>query len=337
MIQVLVGLGCAALFLVVALHGVPLEHVAMTLTRASLCWLLAAIFAYGVNLALRAWRWQMILRPVAAVSYPAIARILLVGYGLNTIMPLRLGELFRAEYLKRTFGLARVPALVSIVVERLLDGRVVVVCLGAGVLLAAPNQKLADLLLGALATGGAVFGMISAVALGLGKVRLAGLLARFPCLAKHLAAASRGFPILRTWRTVPIVLLTLVIYLPEGLTLWCLVRSVGLSLGPANTAVLVGAASLSTLLPSGPAFLGTLQFAYVLAIEFAGASGAIGVAAATLAQFCVLVPVSAIAMAILFHDSGRLLRAAWRANAIRASTGLFRLKRQYFQIGVTHE
>jgi uncharacterized membrane protein YbhN (UPF0104 family) len=107
-----------------------------------------------------------------------------------------------------------------------------------------------------------------------------------------------------------VTILTLVIYLPDALSLWCIVKAIGLGLGLADTLVLVGAASLSALLPSGPAFLGTLQFAYVLAIEFAGAQGAVGIAAATLAQFCLLLPVAIVATALLVHGSGSLLRGA---------------------------
>jgi hypothetical protein len=46
----------------------------------------------------------------------------LVGDGLNAIMPARPGELFRAEFFKKTFGLARVWGLTSIVIERLFNG-----------------------------------------------------------------------------------------------------------------------------------------------------------------------------------------------------------------------
>jgi hypothetical protein len=34
---------------------------------------------YAVNLSLRAWRWQVILSPVAAIPYPTMARALVVG------------------------------------------------------------------------------------------------------------------------------------------------------------------------------------------------------------------------------------------------------------------
>jgi uncharacterized membrane protein YbhN (UPF0104 family) len=117
----------------------------------------------------------------------------------------------------------------------------------------------------------------------------------------------RGFEILRTWRTAEVAILMLIIYLPDALSLWCVVKAVGVALGFADTLVLVGLASLSTLVPSGPAFLGTLQFAYALAIEFSGGSRALGIAAATLAQLCLLLPVAIVATGVLFHGSGRFL------------------------------
>jgi uncharacterized membrane protein YbhN (UPF0104 family) len=125
---------------------------------------------------------------------------------------------------------------------------------------------------------------------------------------------QRGFGILRTWQTLEIAILTLIIYIPDALSLWFLVKAVGLSLGFADTLVLVGLASLSTLVPSGPAFLGTLQFAYALASEFAGGSRAVGIAAATLAQLSLLLPIALVATGLLVHGSGRLLCSMLRGR-----------------------
>ena len=97
---------------------------------------------YAAGLSLRAWRWQIILRPLAAVPYSDVARALLVGYGLNAILPLRLGELFRAEFLKTSGGLDRVWALTSIIIERLFDGVMVVACLALGLLLGPRRDRM---------------------------------------------------------------------------------------------------------------------------------------------------------------------------------------------------
>jgi uncharacterized membrane protein YbhN (UPF0104 family) len=114
--QIAIGLACTFLFLAIAFSRVQLGAVSAALAGANPLWAAAAMLIYAGNLALRAWRWQVILRPVAAIPYPSVARALLVGYGLNAIMPARLGELFRAEFFKKTYGLSRVWGLTSIVI-----------------------------------------------------------------------------------------------------------------------------------------------------------------------------------------------------------------------------
>jgi hypothetical protein len=52
----------------------------------------------------------------------------------------------------------------------------------------------------------------------------------------------------------------------------------------------------------------------VLAIEFAGGPAAIGVAAATLAQLCLLLPVAVVAVLILACGSGSALYASLTAR-----------------------
>jgi uncharacterized membrane protein YbhN (UPF0104 family) len=320
LLQFSFGLACALFFLALACYRAPLAAVGAILARTEPFWLGAALFTYAVNLALRAWRWQVILRGVAFLPYSTVARVLLVGYGLNTIMPARIGELLRAEFFKKTYGLRRMPVLTSIVVERLFDGLTVVGCLAIGLHFAARTGRPAATLIDVVLAGGALSFAVLALALGFGRLRPCRLCQRFPRLADQLAAVELGLAILRSPQSVAVAILTLIIYVPDALSLWFVVKASGLGLGLPDTLVLVGAASLSTLLPSGPAFLGTLQFAYVLAIESAGAPAVIGVAAATLAQLCILLPVAVIATLIFAHGSGALLYAdIARTGAARAS------------------
>jgi glycosyltransferase 2 family protein len=309
-VQIVAGLVCTLFFLALALYRVPLRDVGAALAGANPIWIAAAMAVYAANLSLRARRWQLILRPIAQIPYPTVLKALVVGYGLNTVMPARLGELFRAEFLNTQIGVSRVGALTSIVVERLFDGLTVVACLGAGLLLAAANKQNAAALIDVLLTGGALFGAVLLVALCLTTPTMSRLLARWSRWHWQLTMVRQGFSILRTRRTLGIVALTVLIYLPDTLTLWLTVKALGLGLGVADALVLLGAAGLSTLLPSGPAFLGALQFAYALAIEFAGGPRAIGIAAATLVQLCLLLPVAVIGVGILAHGSGSVLYSA---------------------------
>jgi uncharacterized membrane protein YbhN (UPF0104 family) len=304
-VQITAGLGCTCFFLALALSHVPNDAISASLTPADPIWIGAAMFVYAAELSLRAWRWQIILRPVAAIPYPEVARALLVGYGLNAILPLRLGELFRAEFLKTSVGLNRVWALTSIVVERLFDGLTVIACLAVGLLLGAATRQNAGILIDVLVTGSAIVGLV--LGLCFAGPLMPRILVRLPRVSAQVVMVQRGFEVLRTRRTAKVAALTLLIYLPDALALWFVVKAMGLGLGFADTLVLLGVASLSTIVPSGPAFIGTLQFAYALAIEFAGAPAPIGIAAATLVQVCILLPTALAAVAILIHRSGGAL------------------------------
>lgn len=301
--QLAVGLACTLCFLALALHGVSLATIGAALVGADPLWIGLAMLVYWGDLALRMWRWQCILRPVAVIPYRVVARALLVGYGFNTLVPARLGELVRAEYLKKTYRLSRVWALTSIVIERLFDGLTVIACLGIGLCLT-PIGPDGGILIKVLVSGAVLFGTILLAAIYLSGSTMPRILGRFAGLSAQMAMVRRGLEILRSWRTAEIAATTLLIYMVETFSLWCLVKAVGLRFGPADALVLVGVVSLSTLVPSGPAFLGTLQFAYALAVEFAGGPRAAGVAAATLAQLCMLLPVVVAAAAILAHGSG---------------------------------
>ena len=204
LIQLVIGLACTFFFLAIALHRVQLGAVSTALASANPFWIGAAMLVYAVNLTLRAWRWQVILRPVAAIPYPMVARALLVGYGLNAIMPARLGELFRAEFFKKASGLSRVWGLTSIVIERLFDGITVVCCLGVGLLLAAAARPNAGLLINVLVTGSVLFGAVLLSALYLSGSIMSRIVGRFPGLSAQMAMVQQGFEILRTWRTLEV-------------------------------------------------------------------------------------------------------------------------------------
>jgi hypothetical protein len=86
--------------------------------------------------------------------------------------------------------------------------------------------------------------------------------------------------------------------IPAGLlSLRFLAKAAGLTMEFGDTLVLVGMASLSTLV--------TLQFAYTPAIGFADGTHAVEIATATLAQLWLLLPVTLVATGILTHGSGR--------------------------------
>lgn len=308
-LQVVIGLVCTAIFLVLVMRQVEWSAVRDALVNAEPGLLVAGLLTYAGNLLVRAWRWQLILRHVERIEYLAVAKALVVGYGLNMILPGRIGELFRAEFFKRSYGLSRVWALTSIVIERVLDGLTVVTCLGIGLALLDLGSETAHLLVILVLSAGGIFGAGFGALVFLAGPNLLRVLRGWPKVAGHVEMMQRGLEIVRDRRLITLLTLTCLVYVPDTLSLWLIVKSIGITLTVPNVLVLVGAASLSTLLPSGPGFLGNLQFAYSLSLQLAGASSAQGVAAATLAQLCLFLPTTLVAGAFITRESRRIIGA----------------------------
>jgi glycosyltransferase 2 family protein len=300
-LQVCLGLGVGALFLWLALRGVSKDELRTLFGAVSLKWVALAFAFYVGSLFFRVIRWHILLSALVSVSRSRVAEALLVGYAFNNLLPARLGELVRADYAKRRFGVSRSAAVGSIVIERLWDGLIVVLCLSAGLLVI-------SLLRERLPEGFDTLQLISLIgALGASFVLLSvgGVLwirhkaFDLPALVQRLLAdLSDGLQTFWRVDTIQLLLLSGGVWLLEGGAMWSVVRSLDVTLGMAQSAVLLGAASLSTLIPTAPGYLGSYQFAFALTLSTFGFSMAIGIVAASIAQVFLLGPVTAIGIAI---------------------------------------
>jgi hypothetical protein len=72
----------------------------------------------------------------------------------------------------------------------------------------------------------------------------------------------------------------------------------------------VAAGSLSTLIPSAPGFLGSYQFAYVIALELVGIDATLAAVAGTSVVLYLIGSVTLLGLLLLAADGLRGLRAA---------------------------
>jgi uncharacterized protein (TIRG00374 family) len=88
------------------------------LRAADTVWLLPSLVLFFVLLALRAWRWAVLLggTPLAATWHANV-----IGYFFNMTLPLRLGEIARAYVIAKVAKIPMARALSAVLVERLLD------------------------------------------------------------------------------------------------------------------------------------------------------------------------------------------------------------------------
>jgi uncharacterized protein (TIRG00374 family) len=129
-LKAVVGIAATAFFLWLALREVHWSEVAVQLRQAN-WWLLAlATLISTLGMHVRALRWRPLLEPVApGIPFrPRIAGVC-IGFAANNVFPARLGEFARAWVLARQARIPVTGSFASLVVERALDGIILVVFL----------------------------------------------------------------------------------------------------------------------------------------------------------------------------------------------------------------
>lgn len=290
----LAGIALGLIFLSLAAAHADLAQAAKIFRSADINWILVGIGVFGVDFLLRVVRWRGILAHRSAVKWRPVARAFFVGYAMNSLLPARLGELFRADYLAYLIRLPRSGILATIFVERLLDLLAVLLLLVMGLLLAGVQNSTMDgaalaglfvLALGAAVVATAVFDHPRKTARDL----LLRVMERMSdALAQRVFRAIRNFVdllrIVGTWRFAFSVAWTVLIWAAEALAIYSVCRAVDVTLTPLALITLIGGASLSTLLPTGPGYLGSYQLAYVILLQQFHISNTAALVAATAVQ-----------------------------------------------------
>jgi uncharacterized protein (TIRG00374 family) len=124
--RILVGLAITVVTLWYALQGVSFGTLARDIARANLAILLIpSVPAYLATLYIRALRWRHLTLAMARLDRGPVFRATSVGFMVNNLFPLRLGEVVRAWYLGRETGVSSAAIFATVIVERLIDAAVV--------------------------------------------------------------------------------------------------------------------------------------------------------------------------------------------------------------------
>jgi len=102
---------------------------------------------------------------------------------------------------------------------------------------------------------------------------------------------------------------TLLLWLLNCLAMWAILKGLGVSLSPNQTVLLIGITGISMAIPSAPAGIGTLQYAFHLFAQLLGISASVALAASVIVQVVLLGSATVVgAIAYSYAVSTHLLR-----------------------------
>lgn len=281
------------------------------LQRAQYIYVFPALALYFVGVGVRAARWHFLLRPIKTISARALFAPVVIGYMANDILPARMGELVRAYILGKQENVSKAATLVTIIVERILDGLTMLTFIVAGVLV----LNVADAELNArLRVVGALF--IVAI---LAFVFLAGtsprveraadfFIQRLPAAVRERARALTralldGLGVLRSPAdSFAGFALSLVAWLFETAMYIVIAWGFDIVLPLPVFLIACAVANLATLAPSTPGYIGVFHAAvlYVLATLF-GVDANLALSYAIVLHAALIVPITLLGLFYLWR------------------------------------
>jgi hypothetical protein len=129
-IALLVSVG----FLYLAFRNVQLNELGAALRRVDGGWLLVAIMVSLLIMVFRAWRWQLVLRPLEHVPLGRLWVITAVAYMAINLLPVRLGEVVRPWLLSRRSNVSFSNVVGNVVLEKTMDSVIIVFYILVGLL-----------------------------------------------------------------------------------------------------------------------------------------------------------------------------------------------------------
>jgi uncharacterized protein (TIRG00374 family) len=302
---------------------------------------LAGILFFAA-LVLRAWRWRVMLAPLVRIGFGGVFAAMCIGYMANNLLPLRMGELYRAHVVYRISGLSRSAAFGNVVLERVTDLLFMVPYLMLTVLLFPLPGWLKN---AAYATAGTVLAVTAfLVWLAVDRARALEMVGRLMgVLPRKLGAAlmtlierfASGFEVIRrSEHHLGLVVSSLALWGMYAAMNYLVLRSLGFMnvgieaidrnpLGAVLVTLMI--TTLGFVIPGAPGAVGTYHGLTVLGLGLFGVPGDRAAGFAILLHALNYVPLTALGLiffwklGLTFHDTDRL--AAEMKGASPASPG----------------
>ncbi|MCF8062134.1 MAG: flippase-like domain-containing protein [Deltaproteobacteria bacterium] len=299
------GLVISAAFLYLALARVDLPRLWEIIGSADPFLLLAAAVVVLIQYPLRAFRWGVLLAPLQATTFRNRLLATLVGFAANCVLPARLGEFIRANYLGASEELSGSSALGTVLVERLFDGLTLLAILAVGLYVTEFPAVYGYLATGLRAAG---FALLSAyillILLLVGfKWKAAACLTLIDRILFLLPKRFRTRVMEAVWKfSLGIVLLkgargwffaalySCAVWLFAMIQIKVVAVSLGLDLPFEATFIVMAITSLGVMIPSSPGFIGTFHLAAQYSFLVNGFSAEEGLSAGILLHASFFLP-----------------------------------------------
>ena len=276
----LLSLLVSAVFVYLAVHNADLGKSWRTLAHIDWRFLVLPGILFMIHMPLRGWRWHLLYERHHRPGFAAAFQTLAIGTAVNNFLPARAGDVARCVLIgRRTHEGSSTRALATMGVEKVLDGLILVAVIVFSLLFMTPPHWVWRLTaVSALVfTGGFFLLFMLRYHREWLLARIEGFFVRIHLPQQGakahaiLAAFAEGLGSMTSLaQMVRMILLTVTIWILEGLMIWSLTRSFGVRLSPMSGVFFSAVVGLASVVPAAPANVGAYEFFGAAALRLAG-------------------------------------------------------------------
>ncbi|MBR2525760.1 flippase-like domain-containing protein [bacterium] len=273
------------IFLVYIFRDISAEEFINAFKIFSFKYIIWITLLYYLSMYIRGIRWKALLMDNPKYSSWHLGSVFIVGSMLNSFLPARAGDIYRAYYLGDNKNEKKMKIFGSIILERTLDGVSVFFILLFGILFYCRNNPVILSLIyvfGSIFIGSMIafylifkFNKIDFVCQKieslLEKIKLSKLSNIIKSLNKHANSFMEGFEVLDSLKlSLKSVVTSAIIWGIECYVAYLIIASFNLSLPFSASLFVISLISFSAMLPSTSIFFGPYQAAYLIALGIYG-------------------------------------------------------------------
>jgi len=327
--KLILGIVISALFLYFALRSVNPDELVEAFATADYRYVAPAVCLSLISVWFRAVRWKYLTSHIKKIGLQSLLSATSIGLMANGVLPARLGEFIRAYVIGQKEGISKSSAFATIVVERIFDGMTVLVFFV--IIILRYSYQFPEWLHNIVyivtvfylcALGFIIFLRLRTEAAS----RCIDLFLR-PLPEKPRAVLTRwlhsfiyGLGIIGSARNAILAsLYSVLVWLPNALIIYVLSHSFGIALPVSGAFVVLIIVVFGMMIPSAPAFVGTIQYCSVAALSLFGVAKATALSFSVVYHVCAFVPITITGFIFLFIEGYSLMEL--RDSAGRKNVG----------------
>jgi len=274
--KIALGVVVSAVFLYLALRGIDRDEFTAAFRQVNLWWVGAGVAATLLGHFVRAWRWKYMMLPIRRLPVGPLWSAVAISFMVNNLFPARLGEFVRAYAIGRSEGVSKSAAFATIVYERVVDVFVILAFLWIVLLKVTGPDWLARAAVAIIVLNGALLALLVVMVRYKAAFRSALERATRPLPARAQNRIVRtsdafveGLGVVTDLRaSLPIALTSVGVWGLAALGVYFCFPAMGMELPPLASILVIVVISIGVMIPSAPAFVGTMQYACVVALAF---------------------------------------------------------------------